>query len=233
MVTCYDFNSSTPRRPSPAGQTLLMMKEYSMHSIHGFLAALLLIATPWANAEPLPADLPPDFLPLGAYLSWERCEANAKVHNIARWDDVIIRLDALQANHVNLLWVTNMSEVDLPRLITECEKRGMRLLPSMGAVEAKVDWRWVDDASYYDKKLPQLVEASGTSESFLGWVLSDEPLAEHLTRVETLRQKFRTRRRPPYPSCVSISTLFSAPKTPTAPTPTIPASISFAARPPR
>ena len=38
-------------------------------------------------------------------------------------------LDALEANHVNLLWVTNMSESALPRLIEECAKRGIRLLP--------------------------------------------------------------------------------------------------------
>lgn len=143
------------------------------------------------EAQPIAADQPPAFVPFGAYLSWERVAACAKTNGIDRWEDLNRRLDALAANHVNLLWVTNMDEVDLPRLIAECEERGMGLLPSMGAVEAKVDWRWADDGTYYDTLLPQLVATAGDSKTLVGWVLSDESLAEHLPRVETLRKKFR------------------------------------------
>ncbi len=162
-----------------------------MRTLSLLLTLSFLCLLPSTSAAPFPADQPPAFVPLGAYVSWERIGANAKVHGIDHWADAVKRLDALQANHVNLLWVTNMNEDDLPRLISECEKRAMRLLPSMGAVEAKVDWRWVDNASYYDKKLPKIIAAAGDSKTLVGWVLSDEPLAEHLPRVETLRQKFR------------------------------------------
>jgi hypothetical protein len=144
-----------------------------------------------ASAQTVPADLPPSFMPLGAYLSWERIGACADVEGIDRWDDVNRRLDALQANHVNLLWVTNMAEGDLPQLVSECGKRGIRLMPSMGAVEARVDWRWVDDGAYYDRTLPRMVEAAGESDTLIGWVLSDEPQEQHLPRLETLRLKFR------------------------------------------
>lgn len=156
---------------------------------------LLLPLVAWlatvAVAQAPPADRAPAFVPFGAYLSWERTAANAAFHGIDRWEDVARRLDALHANHVNLLWVTNMDEADLPRLIAECEKRALRLLPSMGAIEAKVDWRWVDNGIYYDTKIPQVIAATGDSKTLVGWVLSDEPLAEHLPRVETLREKFR------------------------------------------
>ncbi len=81
----------------------------------------------------------PDLVPLGVYLSWERPPACAKALGTDHWTDVCRRLDALEDNHVNLLWVTNMAEKDLPQLIDECRKRGMKLLPSMSAVEAKVD----------------------------------------------------------------------------------------------
>ncbi len=155
------------------------------------LAPLIALLATGASAQTVPADLPPTFVPLGAYLSWERTVACAKYYDIDQWQDVTTRLDALQANHVNLLWVTNMSEADLPRLIVECEKRNMRLLPSMGAVEAKIDWRWVDDGSYYDTVLPRIVKAAGDSKTLVGWVLSDEPLVEHFPRLETLRRKFR------------------------------------------
>lgn len=153
--------------------------------------AILAIFGQRTAAQTLVADQPPTFVPFGAYLSWERTDACAKADRIDRWADVARRLDALQKNHVNLLWVTNMDEADLPRLIAECEKRKMRLLPSMGAVEAKVDWRWADDGTYYSTLLPQLVATAGGSNTLVGWVLSDEPLAEHLPRVETLRKKFR------------------------------------------
>ena len=148
--------------------------------------AVALTLTPTMSAS----DGPPDFVPLGAYLSWERVGACAKQQGIDMWEDACLRLDALEANHVNLLWVTNMSEPDLPRLIDECEKRGLKLLPSMSVVEARVDWRWADGGKYYDEVLPRLVEAAGDSETLVGWVLSDEPQLDHLPLVETLRERF-------------------------------------------
>jgi len=140
-----------------------------------------------AKAASAPPGGPPEFVPLGVYLSWERPTACARNFGIGRWTDVCQRLDALQANHVNLLWVTNMADDDLPRLIDECRKRGIRLLPSMSTVEAKLDWRWRDGGAYYDKVLPRVVKLAGDSKTLAGWVLSDEPALEHFPRLETLR----------------------------------------------
>jgi hypothetical protein len=137
------------------------------------------------------ADTPPPFVPLGVYLSWERIGANARAGGVDFWADACRRLDALKACHVNLLWVTNMSEKDLPRLISECGKRGLRLLPSMGAIEAKVDWRWANGGKYYDTVIPRIVKAAGTSGILAGWVLSDEPRTKHFPRVKKLQQRFR------------------------------------------
>ncbi len=159
-----------------------------------------------------PADDPPDFVPLGAYLSWERPPACARFYGIDRWVDVCRRLDAIRANHVNLLWVTNMSEADLPRLIEECGKREIKLLPSMGAIEARVDWRWVNDGAYYDKVLPRMVEAAGKSDTLVGWVLSDEPKVEHLPRLETLR--LRLRELDPGRFCTSVTMWPQTPEVP-------------------
>lgn len=149
--------------------------------------ALALTVIPSVSAM---ADGPPDFVPLGAYLSWERTGACAEQQGIDQWTDVGCRLDALAANNCNLLWVTNMSEPDLPRLIDECERRNLKLLPSMSVVEARVDWRWVDGGKYYDEVLPRLVEAARGLETLVGWVLSDEPQLEQLPRVEELRERF-------------------------------------------
>ena len=154
------------------------------------LAASCMVGVSFAEAT-LPADRPPDFVPLGAYLSWERIAANAEVHGSGQWKDLAERLDALEANHVNLLWVTNMSEADLPRLIDECGRRGMKVLPSMGAIEAKVDWRWTEGSTYYDQTVPRVAGAAGNSPTLIGWVLSDEPHEQHFPRLETLRLMFR------------------------------------------
>mgnify|MGYP003646136195 CR=1 FL=1 len=162
-----------------------------MYVYRVLIFALLSAVAPLGFAQVPAADRAPDFIPLGAYVSWERCVANAKVSEIDLWEDVGTRLDALQANHVNLLWVTNMSEPALPRLIVECEKRGLRLLPNIDAVEARVDWRWAGGTEYYDKLLPRLVAAAGDSKTLVGWVLSDEPTVEQLPRLEILREKFR------------------------------------------
>lgn len=115
-----------------------------MPSVYRLLLSLLLVAAGAAQAQTLPADQPPDFLPLGAYLSWERVSTGTTPKASTRRGRCRPALDALQANHVNLLWVTNLDEDALPRLITACESRNMRLLPNLGAVEARVDWRWAD-----------------------------------------------------------------------------------------
>ena len=175
------------------------------------IATMALLAT-GATAYALPADQPPAFVPLGAYLSWERIGACAKAQGIDPWADATKRLDALAANHVNLLWVTNMSEADLPRLMAECEQRAIRLLPNLGAVEARVDWRWVDGSDYYEKLLPRLVEAAGDTKTLIGWVLSDEPTVEQLSRVETLRQQFRAL--DPNRFCTAVTMWPQTPKVP-------------------
>jgi hypothetical protein len=130
-------------------------------------------------------------VPFGVYLSWERIGANAKAAGVEPWADAGKRLDHLQANHVNLLWVTNMSEADLPRLIEECDRRSLRLLPSMSSIEAKVDWRWTEGSTYYDTIVPAAIAAAGGSQTLVGWVLSDEPLAPHFPRLVDLQSRFR------------------------------------------
>ena len=137
------------------------------------------------------ADRAPDMVPFGVYLSWERTGACARHYGIDRWEDVRKRLDAIAANHVDTLWVTNMAEADLPRLITECKKRGIRLIPSMSTIEGKIEWRWHNDGRYYDKVIPRVVELAGDSQTLAGWVLSDEPSQAILPRIEELRQRFR------------------------------------------
>jgi hypothetical protein len=138
-----------------------------------------------------PADEPPGFVPFGVYLSWERIGANAQAAGVDFWADAGRRLDHLQANRVNLLWVTNMSEADLPRLLEECGRRGIGLLPSMSSVEARVDWRWTEGSTYYDKVVPDAIAAAGGSKTLVGWVLSDEPALEHFPRLEALQRRFR------------------------------------------
>ncbi len=157
----------------------------------GIILTALCLGGVLLTAAQIPADRPPDFVPSGAYLSWERTAANAAAHGIDQWEDVTRRLDVLEMNNINLLWVTNMSVADLPRLIEECGLRDMMLLPNMGAIEAKVDWRWSEGSTYYDQMVPSILKAAGDSPTLVGWVLSDEPLEEHFPRIEALRRAFR------------------------------------------
>lgn len=145
-----------------------------------------------AGQDTLLADQPPDMVPLGVYLSWERPGACARHHGIDRWEDVGERLDAIAANHVDTLWVTNMAEADLPRLVAECEKRAIRLLPSMSTIEGKIPWRWANGGRYYDEAIPRVVKLAGDSQTVVGWVLSDEPSKEILPQMEELRKRFRS-----------------------------------------
>ena len=151
----------------------------------------------------VPADQPPDFVPLGVYLSWERPRACAQHFGVDRWVDVCRRLDVCAANHVDTLWVTNMAEPDLPRLIQECGKREIRIIPSMSTIEGKIDWRWHKGGKYYEKVIPRVVKLAGDSKALAGWVLSDEPKREIFPRMEQLRQWFR--RADPNRFCLVVS----------------------------
>jgi hypothetical protein len=157
------------------------------------VALLGLAANPGPSAaqDTVPADRAPDLVPFGVYLSWERTAACADYYGIDRWEDVRKRLDAVAANHVDTLWVTNMAEADLRQLIQECEKRDIQLIPSMSSIEGKISWRWHNDGQYYDKIIPRVVNLAGNSATLVGWVLSDEPSKEMLPKMEELRQRFR------------------------------------------
>ena len=93
-------------------------------------ALLVMVSICWAT---LPQ---PDFVPLGAYLSWERVLGNAQHFEIDYWEDLDRRLDALAANNVNMLWVTNLVSRDLPGVIEACAAHDMKLVVSMGEIEA-------------------------------------------------------------------------------------------------
>ena len=153
------------------------------------ILAILFLFVP--DIQAVPADNPPDFVPLGVYLSWELPSHCAAYSGIERWEDICRRLDVCVENHVNTLWVTNMSEAELPRLIKECERRNLKLLVSMGSIEGKIKGRWNNDGAYYQATIPRVVKLAGSSKALVGWVLSDEPSEENLPNMEILRQKFR------------------------------------------
>lgn len=164
---------------------------YFLRPIMRTITVALVAVACCSSASAAPADEPPQWVPLGVYLSWERTAACARALNVDRWDDVCRRLDVVAANHVDTLWVTNMADADLPRLIRECEKRGIKLVASMSTIEAKIPWRWANDGKYYEETVPRVVRLAGDSKALIGWVLSDEPKAEMLPRVEQLRKRFR------------------------------------------
>jgi hypothetical protein len=139
----------------------------------------------------VPADNPPDWVPLGVYLAWERTYTCGVWNKTDRWQDLAKRLDAAAANAVDTIWVVNLGDEDLPRLITECERRNLKLVAGMSSVEAKIADRWADNSPYYDSIIPKLVKLAGHSKTLIGWVLSDEPDEKILGRVEHLRLKFR------------------------------------------
>ena len=116
-----------------------------MRNVAWIVFCLVSLPSWTVGRDRVPADRAPDMVPFGVYLSWERTGACARHYGIDRWEDVRKRLDAIAANHVDTLWVTNMAEADLPRLITECKKRGIRLIPSMSTIEGKIEWRWHND----------------------------------------------------------------------------------------
>ena len=182
------------------------------------LACLLacLSVTAFVHAQPsAPADDPPDWVPLGAYVSWERIFHLAKHNKVDYWTDACKRLDVLKANFVDTLWAANMQDEHFPRLIQECEKRDLKLLVAMGGIEIKLRDRWADGGTYYDRVVPYFVDRAGKSKSLIGWVLSDEPSHdEDFPHAEIVRKKFREL--DPNRFCLMVTMWPNAPSVPGA-----------------
>lgn len=153
--------------------------------------AVLMVFNVRGATETVAADNPPDFVPLGAYMSWQRPKRLAAYRGIDHWTDVCERLDALKAASANMLWVSNMVVPDLPRLVEECRIRDFRLIAAMANLEVKVDWRWSDGGAYYDRILTNNTAAAGNDDTLIGWCLSDEPRTNHFSRLEQLRCRLR------------------------------------------
>ncbi len=130
------------------------------------------------------------FVPLGVYMSWERTAACAKYYKTDRWNDVCKRLDVIAKYNIDTLWVANMTEGDLPRLIKECKVRNLKLIAAMNTVETKISSQWTDNGKYYDSVIPRIVKLANKSKTLIGWVLSDEPRIDDLPKIEKLRLKF-------------------------------------------
>ncbi|OHB54188.1 MAG: hypothetical protein A2Y12_17080 [Planctomycetes bacterium GWF2_42_9] len=133
----------------------------------------------------------PNFVPLGVYLSWELTEFWAKEANIDRWEDVQKRLDILANKNVNTLWVTNMIQEDIPKLLNECEKRNMKLIIRPTKMDVRWEWPTEDPNHYYRTLIPNLIALAGSSPTLTGWVLSDEPLEKDMPKVEKIRELFQ------------------------------------------
>ncbi len=182
------------------------------------VAALTFAQAPDAASQPasaagiVPADNPPNWVPLGAYLSWERLLYLARYNKVEYWTDICKRLDVLKENGVDTLWATNMQDEHFPRLIKECEKRDLKLLVSMGAMEIKIKDRWLNNGAYYDTALPYLVKRAGNSKALIGWVLSDEPQEEDFPNAEIVRK--RLRELDPQRFCLMVTMRPQAPSVP-------------------
>ena len=157
-----------------------------------FIVPLILFSASISLAEPdVSADTPPQWVPLGVYLSWEIPSRLAKYNQVDRWEFISGNLDLCVENSIDTLWVTNMPEKDLPRLIKECERRNLKLLVSMGAIEVKIKDRWAAGSTHYERVIPRIVKLAGDSKTLVGWVLSDEPKEEDLEHLEQVRKMFR------------------------------------------
>ena len=166
-------------------------------------------SAPCSLAQPVaPADRPPDFVPRGVYLSWEKPAAIARARGLDHWEHVGNLFDRCVENHVNTLWVANLAETDFPRLILECEKRELKLITTLGAIEGVYtrgqtrQWTEVEDA-LFDGLIAKALALAGDSTALAGWLLADEPRPEELPFLENVRQKFR--RADPNRFCLAVT----------------------------
>jgi hypothetical protein len=172
------------------------------NGLGNLIVAFILSSALAANvfSQTVPADMPPDYMPLGVYLSWEipyYCtEYQGDSNEPARWAYVGKLLDGCVQNNVNTLWVANMLKPHLKQLLAECEKRKIKLITSSGAIEGIYSRGntgvWNDQiAATIESEIKDLRSIVGDSNYLAAWLIADEPFENNLPFIEKVREVFR------------------------------------------
>ncbi|MBI5091347.1 MAG: hypothetical protein HZB26_02775 [Candidatus Hydrogenedentes bacterium] len=167
-------------------------------------AALLSTNSAYAadgQSAPVPADMPVNDVPLGAYLPWEFTGDYCKHAGMDQWQYVEKIVRSAKEQNIDTLWLVNIQVPDLQKLLKITIPAGIKVLPCLGEIEPKNHGFKLDEANpstfdapfaHYAEEVPEIVKALGEDKKgILAWVLGDEPTGATITLVEHLRKLFR------------------------------------------
>jgi len=121
----------------------------------------------------------------GVYWPWERTAWPAQNAGMDVWQfsDKVLG-DLKNRDHVDVIWVVNISNKDAVHLANLAEKYGIGVLPV--AMEM-YDYRGVRTAAAARKMAEKTVAALGSTKGIAGYVLLDEPKRGEVNQLEEIR----------------------------------------------
>jgi len=150
----------------------------------------------------VPADMPVNDVPLGAYLPWEFTSDYCKRAGMDQWQYVEKIVKRAKEQNIDTLWLVNIQLPDLQKLLKITIPAGIKVLPCLGEIEPRNHGLKLDAAvpstfeaplAHYAEEVPDIVKALGEDKKgILAWVLGDEPAdANIIILMEHLRKLFR------------------------------------------
>ena len=100
-----------------------------------------------------------------------------------RWAKIEETLDVLQKNHVNTIWITHVTAEEGAQLARLSEKRGIKLIASLGELDKRTD----TGAELRDS----ILKTWGDAPKPIAWGLGDEPLSAMMASMGPYTKKWQ------------------------------------------
>lgn len=135
----------------------------------------LLILKNIANAQTGTMTADASGFPLGVYMAGEWLPGRNGIWNTIDWPATDQRLDALQAHHVNAVWLTHVNGAEAGEFARRADARAIRIVASLTDFNCRWDWCKNRTVSEHRAVIDRELTAYGSAPRPLAWGLGDEP----------------------------------------------------------
>ena len=117
--------------------------------------------SPFQQARKIKRDIPPikEYFPLGVCVYLHAFGECAKLQGMEMWDFTAQALDDIKAHHCNMVFVGNVVEKDLKKLVDLAEERGMRVYPQVLSIQYPRQLKKKETRRYvFNNRIRKIVE---------------------------------------------------------------------------
>ena len=131
-----------------------------------------------------------EVFPLGVYTGWERNGYNAQVAGVGESEYVDRLLGICRGFSCDTIWVVNGPRKNRGEFLAQCEKHGMKALLNSD-LQTLFYQPFTGDWNDLDAKIAKSVAELAGFDSFLGYVLKDEPATPTVDQIDAFAKALK------------------------------------------